>query len=56
MRVALAEGIDKLITTKIEDTRTSVGEKGECRDYQGRHVKHSMHFTPLGRCTLDYHS
>ena len=55
MNVVLAEGIDKWITSNIENTKTSVGENGECRDYQGRHVKHSVHFSPLGKHSSNGH-
>lgn len=54
MSVALAEGVDKRIAIKIQNAKTSVGENGECRDYQGRHVMHSVHFSPLGKRTLRY--
>lgn len=48
MSVVLSEGIDKWINDKIEYTKTSVGEHGKCRDYKGRHVKHLVHFSPIG--------
>lgn len=54
MSIALAEGVDKWIASKIQNAKTSVGENGDCRDYQGRHVMHSVHFAPLGKRTWKY--